>query len=208
MIGPKGYPVVPSGQVLDLADPSSMIVTDLDLRTGITNGTRYAGQLDVSILAHLGLCVLLGRVHGLDTLELAHVAAHDLHEAYTGDLIFVWKRLVPAIVDIENPWHAHVLDALGLDEPIPAAVKRIDLRAVAVEAVTWEHPHAEHHMAHHGGELDDRELHAGRVARRMSECDSGRDLLWGLIVEAVANHVGEWRLPADLPVVARKAVAS
>lgn len=193
MTDPRHLPVLPSGQILDLADPASVVVVDVDLRTGVTNGRRYAGQLDVSVLAHLALCVMLGRLRRLPTEDIAHLAAHDLHEAYVGDLIYTWKRAVPAIVDVERQWHAHVLEALGLDGPIPASVKSVDSRAVAVEAWTWEHPHVEHHLRHHGGEPNDREVWVGRTVRRMVESETGRAAAWGLVVEAITNHVGAWR---------------
>lgn len=143
-----------SGEVVRLDRPDLTSVYAEDLFDGLVRQRRWLGALDVTVLQHLALCVVLARdVHGLGPFEVAWCAAHDLHEAYTQDLIRPWKRLVVGDTPIgailrsmEEAWCDHVHEAIGLTPPPDHAaadpVRFIDARSVAAEVVGERHPHA------------------------------------------------------------------
>jgi hypothetical protein len=187
MIHAEPLPILPSGQVLRLEDPSGLRLRHEDFWPGIARQARYAGQAPATtLLQHLHLCVLLARQRASLALT-AYAAAHDLHEVYVGDLIAPWKAAVPAIREIEARWEGHVHRALGLDWPHPPGIKRlvkeIDVRAVAIEATVGGHPHAEHHRYHCGGALTAIELRCGETA-----LSTRADGAWHLVLQAIAAH--------------------
>ena len=113
-----------SGQGVWLAQPGRTEVHEEDLRRGLVGITRYLGQIRVTLLEHLALCVLIAEdlaVHESMRPQIrALVAAHDLHEVYVGDLMPGLKRLVPGLRAVEAAWEKHVHVALVLPAARPA----------------------------------------------------------------------------------------
>jgi hypothetical protein len=147
--------LLPSGEFVVLREPERTQVREDDLLRGLAGQRRYAGHVDCTVLQHLALCVLLAReVAGYDPIVVAHCAAHDLHEAYTGDLLRAWKAVSDRIALIEGQWQFHVYRHFGLQTPTDeeqTLVKLVDRRAVAVETDGTRHPQAETFAADHGG---------------------------------------------------------
>lgn len=141
-----------SGELVRLDRPDLTTVYAEDLFDGLARQRRWLGMLDVTVLQHLALCVVLARdVHELGPFEVAWCAAHDLHEAYTQDLIRPWKKLAlgatnvgALLADIERGWAEHVHESIGLAPPPDHAaadpVRLIDARSVACEVVGERHP--------------------------------------------------------------------
>lgn len=150
---PEGRPIShPDGYA-----PPFLVYAE-DVKTALSRQCRYAGAVDVSVLAHSALCVLLADTmvdHALVTPSTskdgmlrkrlrAYAAAHDLHEAYVTDVPSPLKRLLPAYKVIEERWERYVHARAGLVWPGPVLVHDIDRRAVVVETAILEHPDADH----------------------------------------------------------------
>jgi len=125
-------------------DPSHTRIRGRDLLVHLSNSCRYSGAIKVPILLHLALCTRLGLLLGCTPQTLAYVAAHDLHEAYVGDLPTGLKRVLPGWEKIEDAWEQYVHEQLGLAWPPPhnvkLFVKAIDLVALLVEMRHFQHP--------------------------------------------------------------------
>lgn len=130
-----------SGVTVDYEDIESTEIRGDDLRIHLTRLCRYNGAVEFSVLQHLALCALLAEKWG--PVVKGYAAAHDLHEAYTGDLNGKIKRL-PWLADLwlefESRWAAHVHRSMGLPWPLPEQVQdmvdAIDHRALFVETFT------------------------------------------------------------------------
>lgn len=144
-----------TGQSVFHADPSRTVVSMADVVPALSRLYRYNGALNWTVLQHLVLCVELldhedpwNERPSLGELDRElvgrYVAAHDVHEAYVGDLVTGLKQLLPGWREIEAAWEGHVHRALGLAWPVPEdiaqVVKRIDVTALAVEMRTLGHP--------------------------------------------------------------------
>jgi len=120
-------------------------LTPVDLRdvfTHLNREYRYNGALNWTVLQHTALCVKLvaeverEQFDGVIFEEARqYVAAHDLHEAYVGDVVTGLKR--PEFRAIEEAWEAHVHRSLGLTWPLSPAlaeiVRLVDRWALAAE---------------------------------------------------------------------------
>lgn len=126
-----------SGREIWYLDPSRTEVVPEDLRTHLARQCRYAGAVGWSVLEHTALVVELARRAGCTPLEVAYCAAHDLHEAYTPDIPWALKLVVPGYDQVEHLWAEHVHRSVGLAWPVPEAIQRIvrryDLRSIVVE---------------------------------------------------------------------------
>jgi hypothetical protein len=126
-----------SGQDIWYEDPSKILILEDDMFEALKNSRRYSGQLDVTILQHLALCVYLANHYGCKPLETSYVAAHDLHEAYVNDIPKGLKECLPEYQKIETAWEDYVHKHLGLLYPLPKEIQTrvtfIDLRALCVE---------------------------------------------------------------------------
>lgn len=208
-VGPRGVLMLPSGQAVHLDVPDRTEILEQDVISGL--GTyRYAGHIKVTIHAHLALCARLARLRPDCTpMRAALCAAHDIHEAYVGDLVYLWKRVLD-VERVERPWMARIHLALGL--PMPRGldyggleveyrdageqseadaqfVREIDSRAVAVEAVVWGHPHSRHFVEKHGGPLNQAEFDVGRGVWMQSGGDG--EHLWRTVTKpAIVEALG------------------
>lgn len=127
------------GQMVHFLEPGKTKVEAVDLAVHLDRICRYTGAIEVSVLEHLAFCVVLARAMGCDAEALAYIAAHDLHEAYVGDMSGPMKQVLPEFKRrIEDPWAAHVHRSLGLQWPVPDAARRevemADWMALCVEA--------------------------------------------------------------------------
>lgn len=161
-----------SGQLAKIDDPD-VALAFIDIFYGLGNQCRYGGQVRVSVLHHLVLCVMLAELYYPDQLLIAaYAGAHDVHETYLPDAIRPLKRRVPLLVELERPWEAHVHKQLGLAWPrtpeISAAVERIDSRAVAIETQVWGHSRWQRYAEAHGGRPTDRERAIGASVHALS----------------------------------------
>lgn len=192
LVGPNNVLLLPSGQAVHLDVPARTEILESDIITGL-GAYRYAGHLKVTIHVHLAICVGLARLRPDCTpLRAALCATHDVHEAYVGDLVYLWRRAVRDIEALERPWMARIHLALGL--PMPRGldyagleveyqdageqseadarfVREVDFRAVAIEALVWGHPHSRHFVEKHGGPLTQAEYDVGKGVWMLSGGD-------------------------------------
>lgn len=124
--------------------PERTPIRSADLREQLANSRRYCGVIDVTILLHLVVCVRIARAWELDDDTVALVAAHDLHEAYIGDVPTRMKDVLPGWRPMEEAWEAHVHHALGLSVPARGTELRRVLKEVD-EAALWTEMHCHHH---------------------------------------------------------------
>ncbi len=148
----SSHPLVPqrtpmltaTGEPVIYTDPSCTRVLGMDVFLHLSTQRRYLGAIDVPILLHLALCTRLAQRSKLSQEVIAYAAAHDVHEAYIGDMPTALKEVLPSWKAlIEDPWEGHVHRQLGLEWP-PAPrttrlVKAIDLTALLVEMRCFEH---------------------------------------------------------------------
>ena len=191
---------LPSGQIADFLDPLSVSIDPLDLFIGIARKRRYGGFLDVTVLHHLALCAKLANHRWPGKAGIAaYAAAHDLQEAYVGEMQRGLKLVLPDFsLIVERPWEARVHATLGLQFPrlqsIEAAVREVDSRVVALEIDSvggegWIN--RDYFMSRHGGPLRDHERVIAMEVLELS--DAAR---WRVIAAAVNSGGG--RLPLDV----------
>lgn len=141
--------VTAMGYSVWLGDPTKTPVHPRDLRTHAGTLRRYLGAIDVTLLEHLAFCVELGREWCAAPAVLAHLALHDAHEVYLGDVpprykTHEWR-------EHEARWSAWVHACLGVEEighdfagAGPTAdsmlVKMIDVAALLTEMTVHAHP--------------------------------------------------------------------
>lgn len=172
-----------SGQPLDYERPERTVVGPHDIYIHLRRTMRYAGAVRESVLQHSALCVALAQDLGYGPLDVALVAAHDLHEAYVLDLPTGLKQLCPEYRRIEDAWAAHVHRQIGLPWPLSQEqqdlVKIVDLRALVVEMSWFELPLLAAAAAAHGGPATKAELkQAARYLRPAAAPAPMWDLVW------------------------------
>ena len=127
-----------TGQNVRFLTPGRTEVVWDDLMFALGNEVRFGGHVPWTVLQHTGLVVKLAIAEGCTKEELAYAAAHDLHEAYVGDVPAPLKEVLPEFQLIEDSWMKHVHESLKLKWPVPAhiedVVKEIDYRALVIEA--------------------------------------------------------------------------
>jgi len=137
-----------SGKRIYYLRPDLAVIDEWDLYMGLKNQRRYAGQLNVTILEHLCLCIFLVAHARRGDMPLPvdmdmervgmHLAAHDLHEAFVLDLPSPLKAVLPEYKErIERPWEKRVHEHFGLELPsgdMKVLVKYFDRLAYFVEA--------------------------------------------------------------------------
>lgn len=129
-----------------LDHPERTTVSPVDIALCLSRLVRYAGARPVTVLHHTALVMELASARAGNASPLVeYAAAHDAHEAYTGDLQPGWKRIFPGVRELEHRWSAHVHRALGLAWPLPPELaeelKRCDRTALLIEMATTGHPH-------------------------------------------------------------------
>lgn len=175
-----------SGRGVWFLHPERTVIDPADLREHLPRVCRYNGALPWSDLQHLALCVLLARCESYASETLAYVAAHDLHEAYIGDLPTHMKRHLSGWREIEAAWEKHTHESLGLrwplDEHVKKSVKAIDKVALCVEMDRMGHVMAEGVAQRRGVTVDDGMRSVFNTVLRLT--DSER---WDILVEAIPS---------------------
>lgn len=180
-----------TGAPIVYLDPSQTPVRAADLSVHLSRVCRYAGGRDWSVLQHLVICADIAR-GGLPLTKemLPYVAAHDLHEAYIGDLPTGLKQVLPEWRErIEGPWEAHVHRSIGLEWPVPpeiaVQVKRVDRQALLAEMACLSHPLLDVALEGTDG-VSDMDVFFARVLRN-SDLDAGG--LWAIVRRALGEAV-------------------
>lgn len=136
---------LPSGALWDPLRPWLTEVNARDLFVRLSRQRRYGGDLDWTVLQHLALCSrIAGIMRPKEPLFRAFVVLHDMHEAYTTDLPYPIKRILPEWEAFESAWEQLVHQAVGIGWPVADAIKArikvVDQRAAFVEMATHDHP--------------------------------------------------------------------
>ncbi len=143
--GPHEWPEAhaASGLPFWFTHPERTPVDPSDLFIHLSRKCRYGGAILFSVLRHLALCEWLCRHLDAPQDHRAHVVAHDLHEAYIGDVITGLKRYLLDFADIEAGWEGHVHRSIDLTWPpsadVAASVRLVDLVALCAEMDTLGH---------------------------------------------------------------------
>lgn len=119
-------------------DPAKQIVDPVDLFEAVRRIRRWGGHADWTVLQHSVLCKRVATyLWPGNTQVIARAAAHDLHEAYTGDIPGPAKNHLGAFRMKEYLFERRVAEYLGLTSPselIKARVKACDIYALNAEA--------------------------------------------------------------------------
>lgn len=132
-----------SGQPVCLQDPTHTAVVPRDLEVHLSRTCRYLGAIPVSVLEHLAFCVDIGTEFGASPELLAHLAIHDAHEAYVGDVASRFK--LPEYRGPEKRWERWVHECLGVQLPAEGSAdaelaKLVDVAALFFEMEVYGHP--------------------------------------------------------------------
>lgn len=192
----KGRQVTPastrSGQEIWFEEPERTEILDEDLYRATRGTLRYAGHLEVSLLLHLAVCARIAEVtispdDPLRSNLVAYCAAHDLHEAYVGDVISGLKQLIPDYREIEDAWEAHVHRSLGFEWPPPPDIARwtkwVDRRALVAEQHHFDFPLWRENAANLGGPPNPSEAAAFTVL-----CGMSPPVLWKKVRAALDGY--------------------
>lgn len=123
-----------SNKKLDFLDPDPDSIIIGDIAIALSRTCRFAGHTEwfYSVAQH---SVNTAMVAPNDTVAL-YALLHDAHEAYTGDIPQPLKRLLPAVLMIEDRIQVAIYTALGIPYPsldTIAKIKEIDMRMLVTE---------------------------------------------------------------------------
>jgi len=151
-----------SGACVWFLHPARTRVLMEDLVIHLERICRYQGTILVNDLQHSVFTAELARLWEMGGCLRAYAAAHDLHEAYIGDLVTPMKDLLPGWGVLENAWMTHVHLELGLAWPprsrVRSVVKVLDQRALVAEMTLLGHPAVERVRQETGMRSTDAEL--------------------------------------------------
>lgn len=122
-----------SGNYISLRnpDPDPELIFMEDISSGVSNISRYSGQLNVerwySVAEHLLNCWELSKGLRYDKEQQRNVLMHDATEAYLGDMSKPLKRMMPVFKWFENKMERAIEIRYGLDfKKHHDAIKHID----------------------------------------------------------------------------------
>lgn len=129
-----------TGKVFDLLNPKPEMVCIEDIAHSLAHQCRYNGHCEFfySVAQH---CVLMARNRDLPGEPLQKLL-HDAAEAYIGDLISPWKKLLNVNIPdkcfapvsyFEHTIQKVIGEALGIDLNLSAEVKKSDKIMMATE---------------------------------------------------------------------------
>jgi hypothetical protein len=131
-----------SGEWIFFLHPDRTEIHLQDLYYASSNIRRWNGHLDFSLLKHLTLCVLLAKENDYSLEEVAHCAAHDLHEIYVGDVVTGLKKYIPQFIKIEKEWEYYLHDYFNLpnwdQSEFKTKTKIIDSRSLCLESTLFK----------------------------------------------------------------------
>lgn len=177
-----------SGVEIYLQDPWKTEIRLGDLRTHSNHICRYIGAVPVFLTQHHALCVLLAKALKHPVRIQALMAAHDMHEPIIGDVHTAIKTVLgDSWALLEAPWERRVHEALMIPFPTEEeakVVRRLDLRALAVETRAHDYALAEH-IEDLFGVVQDIELRCWLAVKA-----ADNDMLWSRIIEpALASGI-------------------
>jgi uncharacterized protein len=118
-----------SGAWFDFCAPQASDFTIEDIAHGLAHICRYAGQCRsfYSVAEH---SLLVSET--ADGFEF-EALMHDAAEAFLGDVTRPLKQMLPEFKRIEKDVEKAIFDRFGIAHPLPAEVKKADLRVLAAE---------------------------------------------------------------------------
>lgn len=119
-----------SGTKYYLLRPTVAQVNLEDIVWSLSHLPRFLAHMDrpYSILQHLCWC----HDHAADDVK-KEALCHDFSEHALSDLVSMLKALIPQYQDIERKHEKVIARRFGIRYPFPAAVKSVDLYALATE---------------------------------------------------------------------------
>lgn len=127
-----------SGRKFDFENPAPESIALEDIAHALARICRFGGHISryYSVADH---SLNVARIVAWKGANLATVQAalfHDAQEAYLGDIVTPFKRMLPQAVDLERKLSAMILQKFGIGEAEVdfAAVKRADETMLVVEA--------------------------------------------------------------------------
>lgn len=140
-----------SGNYINLKNPDPELISMFDISSGVSNISRYSGQLDVerwfSVAEHLLCCLDVAKELGYNKKQQLHVLMHDATEAYLGDMSKPLKRMLPVYKWFESKMTQAIEKRFGLDfNKHHDAIKYIDNALLLAErfviygddGITWQ----------------------------------------------------------------------
>lgn len=130
--------LLPSGSEVDLLDPDPSTFQLRDLLRGVCFINRFSGAVgDYSVGDHLRGCVAYAQQRGWDIAAQAACFAHDLHEAYFGDISSPVKQAIGSAAvrqaeDVVQTAVASWLTPIAL-APYAAQVREADMALLQAE---------------------------------------------------------------------------
>lgn len=108
-----------SGHYISLKNPDPDLIFMEDISSGVSNISRYSGQLDVehwySVAEHLLNCFDVAKELGYTKEQQRHVLMHDATEAYLGDMSKPLKRMMPMFKWFEGKMEKAIEARFNLD---------------------------------------------------------------------------------------------
>lgn len=125
-----------SGKHFTPADPQVSSIEIVDISHALSNLCRFAGHVQpfYSVAQHSVIVANIVKLLGGDKREQFHGLMHDATEAYLTDMPSPVKRLMADYRALEDKLYLVIAERFGLDQELPAIVKRADAIALATEA--------------------------------------------------------------------------
>lgn len=177
-----------SGVIVYFDELEKLDVRIEDIKRGVTNICRYAGQLSWRLLWHLALCVELAKHHLergniKNKLTVPYVAMHDWHEVYVTDIPAGFKKYLSSYSELEYAAEKRVHEVFCFDiEDRPDEVKCIDMRALVIEMTCLGHSAASICGERYGVEVTQEEIEIFKRIQQMDDEEAWKVVLTPVIL--------------------------